>query len=83
MLCKKFYNTAINNAVYYDLDDLESALVNLRNKLFTFEGIGTLIVDTCNKLKNDVVDMLRKERRIEGRKELLATLKDLKQQLMN
>lgn len=83
LLCKKFYNTAINNSVYYNLDDLERALVNLRNKLFTFERIGTLIVNACKDLKKEVVDKLRKERRIEGRKELLATLKDLKNQLMN
>lgn len=83
LLYKKFYNSQINSSVYYNAEDLETTLKGLRDKLFTFEGIGVLIEKACNHLKEEVESDLRKARHIEGRKELLQSLINLKSKLPN
>ncbi len=65
----------------YNADDLEAALKNLRDRLFTYDSIGYKIQSICKGIKDSVVEKLRKELGIDGRDKLLMILKEIKDKL--
>lgn len=82
-LTKKFYKSKIDRVfLYYDAENLEHTLKGLRNKLYTMDCIGHLIVETCNQLKKDAEQNIRAILGNDGRDNLLKHLKELKSKLL-
>ena len=82
-LSKEFYKSQIALELTYNADDLESTLKDIKNSLFTYEAIGSLIFDACDSLKQNVIKQLRNERHIEDHQELLTQLKAIKSKLID